>query len=426
MQNNFPIEFFPDNLQDIILETCGVFQFNNDFLCASVMTAASASIGNTHCINVKDGWIERNSIYLAIVAAPGINKSAPLSWALKPIEKREKEIYRQYKLLMKDFNADEKNADKMPPQPIKTIISDATPESVVQSLSKNERGIMIYNDELAGFLNTFQRYNKSNDEQFYLSVWSGKPVVVDRKTSSSIRIEEPVINIVGTIQPSIFEKSFNNKEDSGFFDRWLIVNPLNLKKKPWNDSFLPKNVTEEYQHIIDRLQDLQFTVNQWDEAESKVLQYSKEAWKLVKSWQSKNTSQINVTDMEHIRAIRAKMEIYIHRFCTIAHLIEYACGVTNYVENTISEETAAKAIVLSDYFIANAILARSTDQSISLPDDYKKLYDLLPGDEKPFTYAEVKVAAEFLDIPESSAKRWLKNQTGKLIIKIKHGAYAKK
>lgn len=422
----FPLKFFPKQLRQIILEVCEVFQFNPDFLAASILLASSSAIGNTFHITVKDGWIERNSLFLAIVASPGINKSAPLSWALKPLENKEKELYKKYKEYLKEFEADPENKDKPSPTLIKTIVSDATPEAVVQQLDKNERGILIYNDELSGFLNTFQRYSKGNDEQFYLSVWSGKPVVVDRKTSVSIRINEPVLNIVGTIQPSVFDKSFNTKEDSGFFDRWLIVNPKNAKKMAWTDDQIAPFTYDAYHNIINKLSDLTFQENQWGEMESQNLTYSADAWNLIKQWQYKNTSSINQTDMDHVRAIRAKMEIYVHRFCTIAHLIQFSVDDKAFVESHISEDSAGKGILLCDYFISNAITARSLDDSNNLTDNWKALYDSLPNNEQQFTYADFAKYAEFLDIPETSAKRWLKSQIGKVIIKIKHGTYSKK
>lgn len=425
-QNQFPLKFFPLSLRKIILETCSVFQFNPDFLGASILSASAAAIGNTYHITVKDGWIERNSIFLAIVASPGINKSAPLSWALKPIENREKELYKIYKQMLKEFESNPENKDKPHPGLIKCIVSDATPEAVVQQLDKNSRGILIYNDELSGFLNTFQRYSKGNDEQFYLSVWSGKPVVVDRKTAVSIRINEPVLNIVGTIQPSVFDKSFTTKEDSGFFDRWLIVNPKNAKKEPWSDDQINPHTYDEYHRIINKIQDLEFHENIFGEKESHNLTYSPEAWVLIKQWQYKNTSAINQTDMDHIRAIRAKMEIYVHRFCTIAHLINFATDDKAFVPLTITDEVASRAILLCDYFIDNAINARSGDDSTGLPDIWKNLYDTLPDNEIQFSFAEFMKYCELLDIPERSGKRWLKAQNGKLIIKIKHGTYAKK
>lgn len=424
-QTPFPIDFFPTELRDIILETSANYKFNNDFLCGSVLSACAGSIGNSFCVQVRGKWIERLSLYLSIVASPGINKSAPLSWALSPIEAREDEIFKVYRQMIKDFKQDPNNKDKQPPPIVKTIITDATPEAVIQQLNTNEKGILIYVDELSGFLDTFQRYSKGNDEQMYLSAWSGKTIVVDRKTSISLRIKNPVINIVGTIQPNLFDKIFSTKEDSGFFDRWLIINPLNAQKEIWSETEIRPEVYNNYERIINKLLNLQLYVNNFGETESRMVTYSTEAWNEIKEWQKYNTAEVNKTDLDFIKAIRAKMEIYIHRFALISHLMQYGCSNSFMPSAQIERDSAIKAIQLSNYFINNAIFARSSDKSIKLTEKWRELYDSLPENEVTFTMSEILDRANFLEIKEVSVKRWVKNSTGKLITKIKHGVYAK-
>lgn len=425
-ENEFPLKFFPERLQHIILETCHVYQFNPDFLAASILSTAATAFGNTFAISVKNGWIERPSLWISIVALPGVNKSAPVSWAMRPIDKREKELYKVYKQQIDQFlkNQDTK-ADKTPPPLIKTVISDATPEAVVQQLHKNDRGVMIYYDELAGFMDTFQRYNKGNDEQFYLQVWSGKTVIVDRKSSPSIRVDNPVLNIIGTIQPAVFDRVFKGKEESGFFDRWLIVNPRHTQKSPWSDEELREEIEKDYQKIIDRLQDLNFKINSYGDQESVNLVYSHDSWALLKRWQRKNTDFINSTEIDSTRAIRSKMEIYVHRFALVAHMLDYATTDSHYVPHEVQVDATGRAILLADYFINKAMYTRSVNPEDKLQDKWKELYDILPDNQQTFTYSEFMDRCTFLDISASSARRWLEKNNGKLINKIKHATYFK-
>lgn len=424
-QTPFPVDFFPTKLRDIILETAANYNFNLDFLSGSVYSACASSIGGSYCVQVRGKWIERPSHYMSIVASPGINKSAPLGWALSPIEKREDELFKVYINMVKEFKKDPNNKDKQPPPLQKTIVSDATIEAVIRQLDINEKGILIYVDELSGFLSTFQRYSKGNDEQLYLSAWSGKTIVVDRKTSITLRIKNPVINIVGTIQPNIFEKCFASKEDSGFFDRWLIINPTNIYKEIWPTNEIRPEIYDQYSNIINRLLDQQMLLNDFGDVESRMIQYSNKGWELIRQWQIINTNEINITDYDYIKAIRAKMEIYIHRFALTNHLIEYGCSNNFYPEREINEDSCRKAIMLANYFINNAIFARSSDKSLKLTEKWRDLYDSLPDDEITFTMSEFLERAKFLDIAETSAKRWLKSSTPTLITKIKHGIYAK-
>lgn len=426
--NNFPLSFFPKMMQDIMAEVCETNRFHPDFLATSIMCVASTAIGNTYCLKITESWKERCNMFIAIVGTPGVNKSAPLTWALSPIEKKERELYKQYLQILKEFAADEKNVGKNPPGLIKTVVSDATPEAIVQQLHKNERGILIYNDELSGFINSFQRYSKGNDEQFYLSVWSGKPVVVDRKTSVSVRINLPMLNIIGTIQPSVLEKSFQGKEDNGFFDRWLICRPVDIKKEYWSDNALNPQTKEAYDNAINRLLDLNLWTNEWGDMEPKGIAYSYKADVILKKWQKNNTDEINRSDIDSIKAIRSKIETYVHRFCLLHHLIDYACSVDYDTFTEIQPESVTESIKLCEYFIQNAILIRSADPSESLDGIFKDLYKSLPDQDGVFTSKEFSSICLSLGIPDRTGKRWLEKNTlpkGKLIIKIKHGSYAK-
>jgi len=416
-------------MQDIILEVCETNRFHPDFLASSILCTSATAIGNTFSIKVTDSWKERCNIFLALVGTPGVNKSAPLTWALDPIEKKEREIYKSYQAYLKDFESNDENKGKTPGALIKTIVSDATPEAVVQQLHKNERGIMIYNDELSGFINSFQRYSKGNDEQFYLSVWSGKPVVVDRKTQVSIRINQPMLNIIGTIQPSVLSKSFEGKEDNGFFDRWLICCPDNAIKEYWSDVTLEPSTKSNYDFIIQKLLNIELPINQWGDMQPEEVRYSSEAYDSLKVWQKTNTDLINRSEFDSIKAIRSKMETYIHRFCLIKHMIDFACSDDYSPKTSIDTENIKQSILLAEYFIKNAMLTRATDPSESLQGIFKDLYNQLPNQDQPFTTKEFSDICVSLGIPDRTGKRWIDSNTlpkGKLIIKIKHGVYGKK
>lgn len=427
--SDFPLSFFPEDLQNIIEEVCETNRFHKDFLSCSIITTAATAIGNTYSIKITDSWKERSNLFIAIVGTPGVNKSAPLTWALDPIEKKEREIYKNYLSYLAEFEADEKNKGKSPGTLVKTIVSDATPEAVVQQLHKNERGILIYNDELSGFINSFQRYSKGNDEQFYLSVWSGKPVVVDRKTQVSIRINRPMLNIVGTIQPSVLQKSFEGKEDNGFFDRWLICSPNDAVKEYWSDITLEPSTKDHYDFIIGKLLGRELSENVWGEMEPQEINYSDESYAALKLWQKKNTDLINKSELDNVKAIRSKMETYIHRFCLIKHMIDFSCTEFAFPGLYIDVNNVEQSILLAEYFIKNAMKTRSSDPSETLQGIYKDLYNQLPDQDVPFTTKQFTDICTGLGIPERTSKRWIEANTipkGKLITKVKHGLYAKK
>lgn len=422
---SFPTKFFPVHLEGLIKEACSVYRFHEDYMCASVLSVCAASFGNVYSLRVKGSWIERPSLFMAVIGNPGVNKSAPMSWAIGPIEAHEKQDYKEYKRYISEFRENEKNAGKTPNPLKKIIVSDATPEAVVQQLHINERGIMIYNDELSGFLNTFQRYNKGNDEQFYLSVWSGKPVIVDRKTAISIRINEPVINVMGSIPPEVLDKSFAGKEDSGFFDRWLLTFPQGAEKQPWSDVDARPEIASEYQTIINNLLKLQFKLSHEGEPYSTILDYEPEGYDYLKKWQAENTRIINSSDQNSIKAIRSKMETYVHRFALIQHLMEFACGGGNYVPHKVPLSSVKLAVMLSDYYIEQATIIRTGNPADRLSGQWIQIYDMLPTQGGTFETSHFLDLCNMFAINERTARRWLTDQLSKTIVKVKHGTYSK-
>ena len=61
--------------------------------------------------------------------------------------------------------------------------SDFTMEALEEILDENERGILIYNDELIGFIAGLDAYktNKGKDRSAALQLYNGDALPVDRK-----------------------------------------------------------------------------------------------------------------------------------------------------------------------------------------------------------------------------------------------------
>src|SRR5690606_30938995 len=171
----------------------------------------------------------------------------------------------------------------------KPILSDATPEAVALQLAYYLKGSVIVVDELAGFIKSFDKYAKGADEQFYLSAWSGKSITKDRVSSESLYIPFPFLSIIGTIQPEWADQVFYGKEESGFFDRWLLCYPERITKPYPAQTHLDPNITGLYDAIIQKLLDFKVSV---DDQPTKV-NYSPEAWEIVLEWIKRNTDAEN-------------------------------------------------------------------------------------------------------------------------------------
>lgn len=251
----FPIEAFPLPIQNVINATSDSLQFPKDFIGASLLYTSSIAIGNTAQVKVKEGWTETPLIYLANVGRPGTNKTHPLSWAIEPIIKKDSESFRQYKAAKTEFDNNNSLTKKERqelglPEPVKPtwnklLVSDVTPEALAEIHSFNLRGLGLYCDELAGWFKNFNRYHKGGEQEFWLSNWSNKPIIIDRKGGEPVFIYKPYISIAGTIQDGVLKDlAKDGRTQNGFIDRILFVAPKFLEKPYWSESNLDPQITD--------------------------------------------------------------------------------------------------------------------------------------------------------------------------------------
>ena len=433
--NKFPVDVFPSPIQRIISETNENLNFPIDFIGSSLLYAVSVAIGNTHRVEVKRGWVESAVVYLAIVARAGTNKSHPLTFALKPITERDKHTYRQFDEQNREYEKavrmsrkgkPEEQATEEPVKPTwqKFLLSDFTPEALATIHKFNKRGIGVHVDELAGWFKNFNRYNKGSEMEFWLSVWSGKPINIDRKTGDPVFIPLPFISVAGTIQNGLLhELAKDSRNQNGFIDRILFVIPDNVQKTYWSDTDLHPMHAEKWSNILSKILDLSINIDETLNPEPEELKFSPEAKRILFEWQKKNTDKSNEAENEELSGIFSKLEIYVVRLALIIEMMRFACNESS--RDSISVAATQGAIKLVEYFRnsaakVNSILSHSTPLDMQ-PQDKRSLFDALPN---TFTTGEGQSIAEQFGIPERTYKRFL-NGNG-LFIRNSHGKYEKK
>jgi hypothetical protein len=418
-RNDFPVEIFPEEMQKIILATNESLNFPIDFIGSSMLYAVSVSIGNTHKIEVMKGWQENAVLYLSIVGRAGTNKSHPISFALNPIEKRDNLKFQKYQSEKLEFNTisaltkkeREKQGFKEPVPPIweQHLVTDFTPEALTEVHKLNKRGVGVYADELASWFKNFNRYNKGSEEQFWLSVWSSKPIRINRKTSEPTYIPLPFISVAGTIQPSVLNELAANRTQNGFLDRLLFVIPDNLKKEYWSEKELKPEILESWENIISKILDIEITYNDTNNLEPEILKFTPEAKQVLFEWQKELTDQSNNNNDEVINGINAKIEMYAVRLALILQITQHACN--NTTKQAVGIDSVHGALKLVEYFKKTAIKVHSIISDSSpldkLPTDKQNLYLLLPD---TFTTGDGVKVAESMGMAERTFKRFLSNK----------------
>ena len=250
----FPIGIFPSEIRNIIADVHECQGFPIDYIASAMLVAIAVGIGNTHLVQFKRGWQESAMLYVALVGRPGTNKSHPLSFAMKPFldfdyqeNKLYEQAYSEYDKVVRMSRKEriEAGHSEQPTEPIRRrfIVSDITPEGLSFIHAQNKRGLCLWTDELSAWFKNFNRYNSGSEEQFWLSVFSAKATISDRKGNrSSIFIKRPFISVVGTIQKKILgELSKGERSSNGFIDRILFVIPNLQQKARWSKTELPES-----------------------------------------------------------------------------------------------------------------------------------------------------------------------------------------
>ncbi|SMC14319.1 hypothetical protein ROA7745_04185 [Roseovarius aestuarii] len=234
-----------------------------DYVALSLLTTASAAIGNSRWAVPWDGWSEPPVLWGMLVGDPSSGKSPALDAVLDPVKELEQELTETYKAQLSEWQAkdeiaklqlaqwksDAKTAlgdgDEPPakpdeadagPKPVRQRIrvSDVTTEKIAVLLQSTWRGLLLSRDELSGWIGSMDRYSGGGgDRPFWLETYGGRSYTVDRKGSDEpILVDHLSVSIIGGTQPDKLDSLLVKSDDDGLLSRFVTVypDPVPLKR----------------------------------------------------------------------------------------------------------------------------------------------------------------------------------------------------
>jgi hypothetical protein len=362
----FPLLALPDSLAAFVSDAAAAFQCPVDYLAVPVMAVASAAIGASRAIRLRSGWVEACRLFAAIVAPPGSTKTPALGLVMRPYHEFQMQCDEVYRQERKAFDADmallegergrkgsqrELRQDLEAPVHRCLLTSDATREALGDLLSKSNRGVLLYADELTGWVAGLNQYRggRGNDRQFFLSVWSGQPIYVHRKSSLPVHVYNPFLSVIGCIPPDMLPLLADGRgREDGFLHRILFAYPEPLEPGAWAEVELSDNVIDGWRQTVRRLHELES-----DPAEGAVVldltDCGKRTWVLLFNEHRKRRAGGDLAPQ--MMGPLAKMESYAARLALVVHLLREACGER---VDGIDEQSVAAGWALVDYFAAHA------------------------------------------------------------------------
>lgn len=431
--NAFPVHVLPERLQRIIRELHDSNGFPVDYTAASMMAALSVAVGNSHRVEVKRNWHESAILYIAIVGRPGACKSHPLAFAMRPLVNADwknnldyQKKYAEYQQAIAMSRKERVHAgfEQFPKEPkrLRYLVSDVTQEGLSAIHSHNPRGLCLWVDELSAWFKNFTRYNNGSEDQFWLSVFSAKPTMSDRKSSrSSIFIKRPFVSVIGTMQKRILsELAKGERSANGFIDRILFVLLRHETSTRWSMNQPTFDVAAEWQRILSRLMELQCTVDENNDILPVAIPFTEEAMIRLFKWQHELSDICDREPNETIVGIYCKLQIYAIRFCLIIQMARWACNDAG--KDMIDLISVERAISLAEYFKESAVKVQTILKELSLTAQQLAIVSALPQE---FETGEGIAIAKANDMAERTFMEFLKNNLGKLFQKSSHGKYLK-
>jgi len=408
----FPVDIYPETVARLIHQGARSIGCAPDFLGMTVLAVAGAAIGRSVSLLIKEGYFASAVFYVANIGKPGDGKSPAMNAVVRPLWGIDEEEHKRFKEAKADYERDldayeeaKKKGRSRPAKakpkrdktkeveeldedgedtedfdsptetitPIRPIlrrcaVDDATTESLALILADNPRGVLVTKDELTALMGSLNQYKsgRGSDRQFFLSAWSGSPIVVDRKGNvgrEPIRVPHPYLGIVGGMPPDMFGELAEAKgRDDGFIDRMLFVFPDPLPKAGWSDEGIPRETSEAWAEIVRALWNRPLASVEGKECPN-VIKFTPSAKAAWRAWYNSHHAEQNADDFpDWLRGPWAKMEQYAARIALTLHMLQWVVDPFR-PETTTSEiesHTMKRVVRLVDYLKSHLRRVHST------------------------------------------------------------------
>lgn len=329
-----PIDGLTEHLQRLIKNVADVYQLNQDFVGASLLTVAGAAMGNKFKLETE--FTDVPMLWTILVGYSGLGKSEPISAMAQPLIDENNERLEGYRAAMRAWR---QAKDETAPKPIfhQCYLNHDTPEAAFKALADNPNGLLQYSDEILTFMGSFGRYNNGGtaDESTYLSIWSHKPLLITRKTEDPIMVQSPFLSLIGGIPDELLGELFTKRRSvSGFAQRLLFVFPSVIKKKHYTSTKVQKPDMTEWYSLVKRLMG----------ASETTYTLTPQAYELYNEYRNSLSDKMDAQP-NAIKSLYAKLMIYAARFVIVAHVLGDDAASTQ-----VSEKDMEYSIRCMNYF----------------------------------------------------------------------------
>lgn len=375
---SFPFNVFPQKLLNVIQKLSDALHVEPEVTASAMLTITSGVLGNTIRVSPKHNYEVALFIWLIIIALSGYGKSPVIQILLRYVKQMQAKAYQAYQSEWKEYERQLRKAKQDPDAeiPLKPklkhfFVSDCTVEALASVFESDGRGIISYQDEIAGLILGLDQYKgKGNDRQHYLELFNCDSWKIDRKSGVKF-IHNTGASIVGGIQPKVMPKVFNTDSfDDGMLPRFLLQNAENRPLK-----FSRQAITDDtFSYWADLLKwcyEIPLIHNDEGFIKPKILILNSKALDLWEQFYNEYGEKIPFLS-DRVKVFIPKHTAYYSlKFAGILHCIKaFNNGTT--LTSVINEETIKHAIELTHFFTGQAIKALKLYEKCESLNEFQK------------------------------------------------------
>jgi hypothetical protein len=389
----FRMELLPTVFQPWIADVAERMQCPPDYSAVGAIVALGTVVGRQVAIRPKrvDEWEVVPNLWGAIVGRPSLMKTPALQEALRPLAPLEARAREEYDACMQDYEAHrlvteakqkhvkseiqralkaggdayeiahtaQAKDEEMAPAHRRYRTNDPTVEKLGELLNENPRGLLVFRDELTGFLRNLDREGRETDRAFYLEAWNGTGrFVVDRIGRGTVEINAACVSILGGIQPGpltayMARTALGGSGDDGLMQRFQMAVWPDAPKHWRNVDTMPnsralssvREVFERLDRIDPRYIGAEIPI---DSERLPFLRFSPEAQELFNEWRTELELRISAGDLHPmLEAHLTKYRSLIPSLALLIHLVDVGSG-------PIGPESLVRACGWAEYLDSHA------------------------------------------------------------------------
>lgn len=330
---DFPTEALPYPLNKLVTDGSRALSCPPDYIGTALLPALGTAIGGYTKLQITETWYESAMVWAAIVGKPGTLKSPAIKMAMAPLWRAQKAARDAARIEQQKAEEDGTFVEVKPPR---LIVDDATVEALFGVHEANPRGLILAPDELVGWVNGMGQYKGGlgRDRQHWLSIWSRRPIQVDRVKGADRFIEDPYVCVLGGIQSEPLEELMHGTDD-GLLPRLLLAYG-NPGRRTLGRNRIDLSVTDEYDELWNGIRDRGIL--------DRTVQFTDAGYDAFEVWANDHYSKIEHLPDELVTAW-SKLDGQCARLCLI---------LAEVLDSPVTEDVVARAIALIRYYQGQA------------------------------------------------------------------------